>query len=150
MIVARYEVPGQQSKAGFRAVTGDRTLRNLVLQYKHGNKEGSIVPGGTYRSFKTQPTTKVVGYFHSVPAGPTLNRHKTDRRTYKSAEVFALSSLGALPYSGGRARGSRSLVPESVGAVTNGPPASGATALNATSGISLGFPSNGKSFRNGK
>jgi hypothetical protein len=53
-------------------------------------------------------------------------------------------------YSGGRARGSRSLVPVAVGEVTNGPPASGATALNATSGISLGFPSNGKSFRNGK
>jgi hypothetical protein len=58
--------------------------------------------------------------------------------------------IRAFPYSGGCARGSRSLVPVVVGAVTNGPPARGATSLNATSGILLGLPSNGKSLRKGK
>ena len=52
--------------------------------------------------------------------------------------------------SGGRARGSRSLVVAVDGRVTNGPPSSGADLVKATSGISLGRPSNGNSLRNGK
>jgi hypothetical protein len=53
-------------------------------------------------------------------------------------------------YSAGWARGSRSLVPPGLGEVTNGPPARGALSLKATSGISLGLPSSGKSFLSGK
>src|SRR5437016_6176764 len=52
--------------------------------------------------------------------------------------------------SGRRARGSRSFVVAVEGTVTNGPPSIGAAWENATSGISLGLPSNGKSFRKGK
>src|SRR5436309_1241824 len=52
--------------------------------------------------------------------------------------------------SGGRARGSRSLEPAVLGTVTKGPPSRGVTLVKATSGISLGSPSSGKSFRSGK
>jgi len=52
--------------------------------------------------------------------------------------------------SGGRARGSRSLALAVLGTVTNGPPSIGVTFVKATSGISLGSPSSGNSFRNGK
>ena len=52
--------------------------------------------------------------------------------------------------SGGRARGSRSLAVAVLGRVTNGPPSSDAALVKATSGISLGRPSNGNSLRNGK
>jgi hypothetical protein len=51
---------------------------------------------------------------------------------------------------GRRARGSRSFVVAVLGEVTNGPPSSGALSENATSGISLGKPSSGNSFRSGK
>src|SRR6266576_2378037 len=55
------------------------------------------------------------------------------------------------PYnSGGCARGSRSFEPAVLGTVTNGPPSIGVALVKATSGISLGNPSRGKSFRNGK
>ena len=37
-----------------------------------------------------------------------------------------------------------------LGVVTNGPPSRGAAEENATSGISLGKPSTGNSFRRGK
>src|SRR5205814_10342849 len=49
-----------------------------------------------------------------------------------------------------RARGSRSLVVAVLGEVTNGPPSRGAAEENAMSGMSLGKPSNGNSFRSGK
>ena len=49
-----------------------------------------------------------------------------------------------------RARGSRSFVVAVLGDVTNGPPSSGAAEENATSGMSLGNPSKGNSFRSGK
>ncbi|MEY5015999.1 MAG: hypothetical protein RIS92_2357 [Verrucomicrobiota bacterium] len=49
-----------------------------------------------------------------------------------------------------RERGSRSLVVAVVGLVTKGPPSSGARFEKATSGMSLGRPARGKSFRKGK
>src|SRR5436309_5720712 len=52
--------------------------------------------------------------------------------------------------SGGRARGSRSFDVAVLGTVTNGPPSIGVTLVKAISGISLGNPSSGKSFRSGK
>src|SRR5207248_2742990 len=52
--------------------------------------------------------------------------------------------------SGRLARGSRSLAVAVDGCVTNGPPSIGAAEVNATSGISLGKPSSGKSFLSGK
>lgn len=59
-----------------------------------------------------------------------------------------------MPYkihnSGGCARGSRSFAVAVLGLVTNGPPSIGVTFVKATSGISLGKPSSGNSFRNGK
>src|SRR5437868_2210205 len=74
--------------------------------------------------------------------------------------MFLLDLLGCLTCahvpteqiynSGGRARGSRSLAVAVLGRVTNGPPSSDAALLKATSGISLGSPSNGNSFRSGK
>ena len=55
------------------------------------------------------------------------------------------------PYSSGlRARGSRSFVVALLGNVTKGPPSSGAVSEKATSGILLGNPSSGNSFRSGK
>ena len=48
-----------------------------------------------------------------------------------------------------RARGSRTSVLPSVGMVTKGPPASGATSVKATSGTSVGMPSRGNSLRSG-
>ena len=48
-----------------------------------------------------------------------------------------------------RARGSRTSVVPSTGAVTNGPPARGAGSVKATSGTSLNLPSRGKSLRSG-
>jgi hypothetical protein len=51
---------------------------------------------------------------------------------------------------GRRARGSRSFVVAVLGDVTNGPPSSGALSEKATSGMSLGKPSSGNSFRSGK
>ena len=51
---------------------------------------------------------------------------------------------------GRRARGSRSFVVAVLGSVTNGPPSSGALSENATSGMLLGNPSSGNSFRSGK
>jgi len=50
--------------------------------------------------------------------------------------------------SAGRARGSRSWE-NGAGLVTKGPPSSGAFAVKAISGISVGSPSKGKSFRKG-
>ena len=50
--------------------------------------------------------------------------------------------------SAGRARGSRSCE-KGAGLVTNGPPSSGALAVKAISGISVGKPSRGKSLRSG-
>src|SRR5438270_8448292 len=52
--------------------------------------------------------------------------------------------------SGRRARGSRSFVVAVEGRVTKGPPSIGAAWENATSGISLGLPSSGKSLRKRK
>jgi hypothetical protein len=49
-----------------------------------------------------------------------------------------------------RARGSRSFVVAVLGDVTKGPPSSGALSEKATSGMLLGKPSNGNSFRSGK
>ena len=51
---------------------------------------------------------------------------------------------------GRRARGSRSFAVAVLGSVTNGPPSSGALSENATSGMLLGNPSSGNSFRSGK
>ena len=48
-----------------------------------------------------------------------------------------------------RARGSRTSVLPSVGIVTKGPPASGATSVKATSGTSVGIPWSGNSLRSG-
>src|SRR5256885_741672 len=48
-------------------------------------------------------------------------------------------------FSGVRTRGSRSIASLPPGAVTNGPPSTGAGLLNATSGSSLGLPASGKS-----
>ena len=48
-----------------------------------------------------------------------------------------------------RARGSRTSVVPSTGAVTNGPPPRGAGSVKATSGTSLNLPSRGKSLRRG-
>src|SRR5207302_6306222 len=52
--------------------------------------------------------------------------------------------------SGTRTRGSRAIASLPPGRVTNGPPSIRACFLKPTSGISLAFPANGKSFRNGK
>ena len=52
-------------------------------------------------------------------------------------------------YSSCRDLGSRSLVVNVVGTVTNGPPSIGARRLKATSGMSLARPASGKSLRSG-
>jgi len=75
--------------------------------------------------------------------------HDLSRENHPPCRRSGLTLL-ATHNSAGRARGSRSLEPAVLGIVTKGPPSSGVTLVNATSGISLGKPASGKSFRNGK
>src|SRR5215475_6850540 len=82
---------------------------------------------------------------------PAISRSKSQKRSQSTSLHFSSHRGESLDYnSGGLARGSRSLVVAVLGRVTKGPPSSGADLVKATSGISLGRPSNGNSFRNGK
>src|SRR5256886_6067746 len=72
------------------------------------------------------------------------------RRTFATEGEHSFFQQRKLHNSGGLARGSRSLAVAVLGWVTNGPPSIGVALVNATSGISLGRPSNGNSFRKGK
>jgi hypothetical protein len=77
----------------------------------------------------------------SVGSDPRRPQAKQEQEDQKYLQAYS---------SGRRARGSRSFVVAVLGAVTNGPPSSGALSENATSGILLGKPSSGNSFRRGK
>ena len=76
------------------------------------------------------------------PAGGETNYEKKNQQNFQPRNYCG--SIGR------RARGSRSFVVAVLGMVTNGPPSSGALSEKATSGMLLGNPSSGNSFRNGK
>ena len=98
---------------------------------------------------------------HVVNDTPTLQEEISQQKDFRIAQsAFGLKGILSITgmsrglvtdslYPIGFALGSRSDVPAVVGDVTNGPPSSGAVPVKATSGISLGLPARGNSFRSG-
>src|SRR4029077_549101 len=93
----------------------------------------------------------------AVRLGIQGNTRKGSKPCDKFRQALGIGDQGsAINFSRGssspprRARGSRTWVVPSMGAVTDGPPARGAASVKATSATSLGFPSRGKSLRSGK
>jgi len=85
------------------------------------------------------------GIHVQVSRGRETNCHQTNNQKDNQQQLQFYSGSA-----GRRARGSRSFVVPVLGSVTNGPPSSGALSENATSGMLLGNPSSGNSFRSGK
>ena len=85
------------------------------------------------------------GIYIQISSRREAARHYANNQKNKQQQLQFYSGSA-----GSRARGSRSFVVAVLGSVTNGPPSSGALSENATSGMLLGNPSSGNSFRRGK
>ena len=84
--------------------------------------------------------------FHCLPLYKWLRLPGEDGRLFREPRD---AGKGNFAYSNRRERGSRSLLPQTQGVVTKGPPSKGVTFVKATSGISLRRPASGKSLRKG-